>query len=149
VTLYATAWPEREAAQLVSDTNGTGIMDGFTTRLYPAKPNFWGSRLPCSPDLMDAVAAHAIEFDIIVTHSLWNPIATFARRFLRKRNRAYCVMPHGMLDPVVFKRGRWKKSAWALLWERRNVENAALIIFNTPAEERKARLCGWHLPNLL
>ena len=55
-------------------------------------------------------------------------------------------MPHGMLDPVVFKRGQWKKFAWALLWERRNVERAALIIFNTQAEEQKARLCGWHLP---
>ena len=92
------------------------------------------------------MAAHAAEFEIIVTHSLWNPVATFARRLLRKRGRTYCVMPHGMLDPVVFKRGQWKKLAWALFWERRNVEEAALIIFNTQAEQQKARSCGWHLP---
>jgi glycosyltransferase involved in cell wall biosynthesis len=55
-------------------------------------------------------------------------------------------MPHGMLDPVVFGRGEWKKLAWALLWERRNVERAALVIFNTRTEQQKARLCGWHLP---
>jgi glycosyltransferase involved in cell wall biosynthesis len=83
---------------------------------------------------------------MIVTHSLWNPVATFARRILRNGKKTYCVMPHGMLDPIVFERGEWKKLVWALLWERRNVEQAALIIFNTRTEEQKARLCEWHFP---
>jgi len=45
----------------------------------------------------------------------------------------------------VLRRNRWKKIPWAFLWERRNVENAALIVLNTPAEERKARQSGWSL----
>lgn len=121
-------------------------MDDFTTHLYPARKSPWGSRLPHSPDLLNAVATHAGEFDVIVTHSLWNPIATFSRRLLRKKKITYCIMPHGMLDPVVFNRGQWKKFVWALLWERRNIEEAALIVLNTQTEEKKAHLCGWHLP---
>jgi glycosyltransferase involved in cell wall biosynthesis len=89
---------------------------------------------------------HAAEFDIIVTHSLWNPVATFARRLLLKRNRTYCVMPHGMLDPVVFRHGQLKKYLWSRLWERKAVEHASLVLFNTQAEEEKARSCGWNLP---
>jgi glycosyltransferase involved in cell wall biosynthesis len=54
-------------------------------------------------------------------------------------------MPHGMLDPVVFQRNRWKKIPWAFLWERSNVERASIVIFNTAAEEQKAKLCGWNL----
>jgi glycosyltransferase involved in cell wall biosynthesis len=144
VTLYTTAWPEYDSKLSITDTHRA--MAGFTTHVYPAKPGPWGSKLPHSPDLLNAVAAHAAEFDIVVTHSLWNPVATFARRALRKQGKPYFIMPHGMLDPVVFKRGQWKKLAWALFWERRNVEEAALIIFNTQAEQQKARSCGWHLP---
>jgi hypothetical protein len=51
-----------------------------------------------------------------------------------------------MLDPVVLRRNRWKKLPWAFLWERSNVEKAAIVLFNTTAEEEKAKRCGWHLP---
>jgi glycosyltransferase involved in cell wall biosynthesis len=54
-------------------------------------------------------------------------------------------MPHGMMDPVVFRRNRWKKFPWAFLWERSNVEKASLIIFNTDAEKEKALRSGWGL----
>jgi len=55
----------------------------------------------------------------------------------------YCLMPHGMLDPVVLKRNRWKKLPWMYLWERANVEAASLMIFNTEAEKEKALQTGW------
>jgi len=48
-------------------------------------------------------------------------------------------MPHGMLDPVVFRRNRWKKLPWAFLWERSNVEKAAIVLFNTAAEREKGK----------
>jgi glycosyltransferase involved in cell wall biosynthesis len=54
-------------------------------------------------------------------------------------------MPHGMLDPVVLKRHKWKKLPWSLFWERANIERASLVVFNTNAEEEKARQSGWHL----
>jgi glycosyltransferase involved in cell wall biosynthesis len=44
-----------------------------------------------------------------------------------------------MLDPVVIRRNRWKKFAWRLLWERANVEGAALVHFTTQMEEKRAR----------
>jgi glycosyltransferase involved in cell wall biosynthesis len=50
-----------------------------------------------------------------------------------------------MLDPVVFARHHLRKKLWARAWERSNVEGASLILFNTRAEEEKARSCGWEL----
>jgi glycosyltransferase involved in cell wall biosynthesis len=66
-------------------------------------------------------------------------------RILRHNLGIYLLMAHGMLDPVVLRRNRWKKIPWAFLWERHNVEDATLILFNSPAEERKARQSGWSL----
>ena len=144
MTLYTTTWPHKEPA--LPHSGEQQVIGGVATHFYATKASPWGSRLPHSPALLDAVAEHASEFDIVVTHSLWNPVATFAGRILRKSNKKYCVMPHGMLDQIVLKRGNWKKSAWALLWERRNVEQSALIIFNTQTEKEKAHSCGWNLP---
>jgi glycosyltransferase involved in cell wall biosynthesis len=83
---------------------------------------------------------------LVITHSLWNPVATFSMRALRENETPYGLMPHGMLDPVVFRRNRWKKLPWAFLWERSNVEKAAMLLFNTATEEEKGKRCGWHLP---
>jgi len=144
VTLYTSTWPHTDKTLPPKGVIQTG--DGFAIRTFPSKRGSFGSSLPHSPDLLQALDRHADRFDIIVTHSLWNPVATFSRKLLRNKGRRYCIMPHGMLDPVVFKRNGWKKFLWARLWERKNVEEASLIIFNTLAEKEKAGYCGWHLP---
>jgi len=95
--------------------------------------------------LVKEVRNHGREFDMIFIHSLWNPLVTYAMRWLRLNKLSYSIMPHGMLDPVVLKRNKWKKLPWSLLWERANIERASLVVFNTNAEEEKARQSGWHL----
>jgi glycosyltransferase involved in cell wall biosynthesis len=143
VALYTTPWPREETGlSLCPRENG---MSNISIRMFPWKRSLLMSQLPHSPQLVKAVAAASAEFDLIITHSLWNPLATFSMRALREAGRSYCVMPHGMLDPLVLRRNRWKKLPWSLLWERSNIEAASIIIFNTVAEERKARRCGWHL----
>jgi len=143
VVLYSTFWPKYDPSLSPEGSEKAG--DGFTIKIFPIKPSRVTGNLPHSPALLKSLRNHCMEFDMVVNHSLWNPIASSAMRILRHNLAIYAVMAHGMLDPVVLRRNRWKKIPWAFLWERRNVENAALIVLNTPAEERKARQSGWSL----
>ena len=142
LTLYTTSWP-----RLDNSRNGMILESmeraGVDIRIFPAKEAPFNLPLPHSPFLVEAVRDHCRKFDLIVNHSLWNPIATGCMRTLRKMGSNYALMPHGMLDPVVFARHRSRKKLWAWAWERSNVEGASLILFNTQAEEEKARNCGW------
>jgi len=144
LTLYTTPWPRLgnpgDGMILKSMENA-----GVKVRIFPAKEAPLNLPLPHSPLLVEAVREEGREFDLIVNHSLWNPLATGCMRTLRKVGSVYALMPHGMLDPVVFGRHRWRKRGWAWAWERSNVEGASLVLFNTQEEERKARNCGWEL----
>jgi len=143
LVIYTTYWPKYDPSLSPEGSEKAG--DGFTIKIFPTKASPLTGHLPHSPALLKSLRNHFQEFDIVVCHSLWNPIASSAMRILRHKLAIYAVMTHGMLDPVVLRRNRWKKIPWARLWERLNVENAGLIIFNTPAEERKAGLAGWPL----
>jgi glycosyltransferase involved in cell wall biosynthesis len=140
VVLFTTNWPGHDKS-LVSPKKLT--TDNFTTVIFPSEPSLLMSRLPRSPQLVKEVNNCSRGFDIIIIHSLWNPLATFVMRELRRIGLRYCLMPHGMLDPVVLKRNRWKKLLWVYIWERTNIEEASIIIFNTEAEEKKAHQTGW------
>jgi glycosyltransferase involved in cell wall biosynthesis len=143
VTFYTTMWPRREIPPQTQELNE--LSGKLTIRMFPIVANRLITGLPHSPELVRSVKDHSREFDIIVNHSLWNPIASSVIRTLRAAGNVYALMPHGMLDPLVFRRNRWKTRPWALLWERANVEGASLIILNTSTEEEKARRCGWLL----
>ena len=144
LTLFTTPWPRLE-------NSGGGMIlknmekAGVKARIFPPKNAPLNLPLPHSPQLVEAVRDQGREFDFVVNHSLWNPIATGCMSTLRNMGLNYALMPHGMLDPVVFARHRSRKKLWALAWERAKVEEASLVVFNTPEEERKARNCGWGL----
>jgi glycosyltransferase involved in cell wall biosynthesis len=144
VVLYTTNWPNED----LPDSSGAFFDQparGFTITVFPAATGSFCSQSPHSPALLRSLKANLATFNIVVCHSLWNPLATFSMRLLRKNEARYSLMPHGMLDPVVLRHNRWKKLPWGALWERSNVEGASLILFNTEAEQRKAMLCGWRL----
>ncbi len=144
VALYTTYWPrETSVASSIPPLPGAGA---FMIKTFPIKRGRLMANPPHSPELIQSLRSVSREFGLIITHSLWNPLITFAMRALRENRTPYSLMPHGMLDPVVFRRSHWKKLLWAFLWERSNVEKAAMVLFNTPAEEEKAKRCGWHFP---
>jgi len=144
VVLYTTHWPRETGAAC---PNSSPFSKGcFMIKAFPIKRSRLMSNLPHSPELIQSLRSVSKDFDLVIVHSLWNPLATFSMRALRENRTPYSLMPHGMLDPIVFRRNRWKKLPWAFLWERSNVEKAAIVLFNTPAEEEKAKRCGWHLP---
>lgn len=139
VVLFTTNWPNH------SDLNSLGksSTDDYSIETFLSKPSWVTANFPQSPYLLEAVKKRSKNFDIAIIHSLWNPLVTFTMRELRRIEARYCIMPHGMLDPVVLKRNRWKKLPWTYLWEQKNIEGASLIIFNTEAEEQKARQTTW------
>jgi glycosyltransferase involved in cell wall biosynthesis len=139
VVLFTSNWPNH------SDLNSIGrsSIDGCLIETFLSKPSWVTANFPRSPYLVEAVKERSRDFDMVVIHSLWNPLVTFTMRELRRIGTRYCIMPHGMLDPVALKRNRWKKLPWAFLWEKKNIEGASLVIFNTEGEQIKARQGGW------
>jgi glycosyltransferase involved in cell wall biosynthesis len=137
VVLYTTAWPvcENRTQSLVRVEKD----EALEIVTFPAKRSPLFPDMPYSPALVKSVLEHSREFDIVHNFSLWNPVATFSLNALRRSGSLYCVSPLGMLDPVVMGRNRWKKIPWRFLWERANVENAALIHFTTRLEEERAK----------
>ena len=143
VSLYTTDWAHKNSKTKLSISEIK--MPGLIIKIFPSEPGWYYPDLPNSKELVRAVAGTCKEFDIIDNHSLWNPVATFTMRLLRKVKANYCLTPHGMLEPVSFDRNRWKKNIWALLWERANVEGAALVQFTSISEEESSKQKGWHL----
>ena len=117
--------------------------DGYEVHLFPFENGFARRSLPHSPALLHALGSLSGSADMTICHSLWNPIATFSMRSLRQKKIPYALMAHGMLDPLVLRKCRWKKLPWSMLWEKQNVEAATLVLFNSDAERSKAQLCGW------
>jgi glycosyltransferase involved in cell wall biosynthesis len=144
VTLYTTHWMPEGSRK--SEVEKDIISEnGYRLRIFRSRPYWLCRSLPASAELVRAVVDNWKDFDFINISSLWNPVATFTISSLRQAGAQYCIIPHGMLEPVSLKRSHWKKALWARLWEWENVEKAALIHFTTIAEEQKARQTGWPL----
>jgi glycosyltransferase involved in cell wall biosynthesis len=135
VILYTTTWPQygyRNSSLTTDDF-------GYEIHTFPARRNPLFLNLPHSPALVQAVIRHSREFDIVHNFSLWNPVATFSLRALRRLGVPYCLSPLGMLDPVVLHRNRCRKFVWRLFWEQANVEAATVIHFTARLEEERAK----------
>ncbi|MBN1570677.1 MAG: glycosyltransferase [Acidobacteria bacterium] len=137
VVLYTTTWPVH--GNLCDLTIQSAGNPGYEVVTFPAQPNPLFPRMPYSPALVRDVFRSSRNFDIVHNFSLWNPVATFSLRALRQSGSAYCLSPLGMLDPVVLRRNRWKKLPWQIIWERANIEAAALVHFTASLEEERAR----------
>ncbi len=99
-----------------------------------------------SPELVPWLRAHAVEFDVVVVHGLWQYQTFGVWRALRGGPVPYVVFPHGMLD-VWFKRAHPLKHAkkW-LYWpwsEYRVLCDAAAVCFTAEEERRRARQSFW------
>lgn len=91
---------------------------------------------------MDAAVRKA---DIVHVHTLWHPLNVFARRACQRHCKPYLLSPHGMLDPGAINVHAWRKAMYLALIERRNLADAARVIFTTATERdlAAATLRGW------
>ena len=85
---------------------------------------------------MDAAVRAA---DIVHVHTLWHPLNVAARRACRRHGKPYVLSPHGMLDPISIDVHAWRKRAYLALMERRNLADAARVVFSTDTERELAR----------
>nr|WP_281375391.1 glycosyltransferase [Sphingomonas jinjuensis] len=71
--------------------------------------------------------------DLLHLHGIWTATSLAGAGWARG-GRPYVVSPHGMLDPWIMARGRWKKRAATLAYERHSWQRAALFHALTEAE---------------
>jgi len=75
-------------------------------------PAFFGY----APDLVDRLVA--TKADLLHLHGIWMYPSRAALLWARRTGRPYMISPHGMLDPWITGRGRWKKALARLGYER-------------------------------
>lgn len=91
-------------------------------------PRFFGY----APSLVQAM--HDERLDMLHLHGIWMYPSMAAARWAAQTGRPYIISPHGMLDPWILARGRWKKALAKLVYERRSWTSARLMHALTEAE---------------
>jgi poly(glycerol-phosphate) alpha-glucosyltransferase len=119
------------------------------TPLLTAKPR--GPRLlGYAPGLARKLAE--ADPDLLHLHGIWTDLSRIATRWARQTGRAYLISPHGMLDPWITGRGRWKKALARAGYERASWARADAFHALTEDEaadiRREAGDCPVHvIPN--
>ena len=77
--------------------------------------------------------------DLLHLHGIWQYPSLAGSRWAARIGRPYLISPHGMLDPWITARGRWKKRLARTAWERRGWRRASTFHALTDAEARNIR----------
>jgi len=75
---------------------------------------------------------------LFFAHSLFRSHCDWVREVATTRRAPYVVIPHGSLDPWAFQRRRVGKFFWMRGIGRAYLKQAALVMFSSDAERRKA-----------
>jgi glycosyltransferase involved in cell wall biosynthesis len=122
------------------------LVDGVVVRYFPvAAPR----RLCRAPSMSAALRAELAECDVVHLHSLflWPTLA--AARAAMHGGVPFLVSPRGMLvRDLLRRRGRFRKTLWLWLFERRTLESADGIHVTSELEAREARAFGLRLPRI-
>lgn len=81
-------------------------------------PGFFGYA-PGLGKLLDAV-----QLDLLHQHGIWMYPSQAASAWAARSGKPYLISPHGMLDPWITGRGRWKKALARAAYERRSWRRA-------------------------
>lgn len=117
--------------QLAVPTDRPAPRDGVEVHYFPIQPpRFWGTSRPLGRALRQKIPT----VDLVHVHSLYLFHDLVAGRFCRASGVPYLIQPHGSLDPFIHQRHRWRKTLMERLFERRNIREAAAILFTTEEE---------------
>ncbi len=83
-----------------------------------------GPRLVGFAPRLPAVLAGA-ELDLLHLHGVWMHLSQAGSAWAARSGRPYVISPHGMLDPWITRRGRWKKALARIGYERRSWRRAS------------------------
>jgi glycosyltransferase involved in cell wall biosynthesis len=98
----------------------------------------WPSRWRASRPMAQALTRGVAAFDLVHIHTLYSFPTLAASRACLRAGVPYLLRPHGMLDPYLRRRRRWRKLVYERLFERRTLDAAAAIHFTTSEEMRLA-----------
>lgn len=85
-----------------------------------------------APGLLDRILA--ADIDVLHLHGIWQYTSLCGAMWAERTKRPYVISPHGMLDPWITARGRWKKALARRGYEHRSWRNATLFHALTPGE---------------
>jgi glycosyltransferase involved in cell wall biosynthesis len=104
----------------------------------------WASpkKLLLSPGLRTFLHAEVQRFDVVQVHGLWEWPALYARQASQAWGRPLVISPRGMIEPWSLAQNRWLKRIAMKLWERKNLESAALFHATSASEARSLRMQG-------
>ncbi|MBC2664453.1 glycosyltransferase [Novosphingobium flavum] len=78
-----------------------------------------------APQLLPALLG--ADLDCLHLHGIWMYPSAAASAWARHTRRPYFVSPHGMLDPWITARGKWKKAIARLVYERTSWHRASAL----------------------
>lgn len=90
------------------------------------------SQIGFAPSLINGLMA--AKLDCLHLHGIWMYPSAAGARWALKSGGAYLISPHGMLDPWITARGRWKKALARTGYERRSWNRATRWHALTAAE---------------
>ena len=86
-----------------------------------------------APELVTAL--HAAQLDCLHLHGIWMYPSLAASRWAAQSGKGFVISPHGMLDPWITARGRWKKALARAGYERTSWRRASFLHALTLAEK--------------
>lgn len=107
--------------------------EGLDIRIFPACRPY---RLAFSPSLYRALEGEVSEYDVVHIHSLYLFPQFAAHRLATCHGVPYVVSPRGSLDPYLRRRGRLRKAAADLIWQRNLLGGAAFLHLTSEEEAR-------------
>jgi glycosyltransferase involved in cell wall biosynthesis len=104
-------------------------LDGIELLSVPSRgPAVFGY----APGLLPLI--HSANLDVLHLHGIWQYVSLCGARWAEATRRPYLISPHGMLDPWITARGRWKKALARAVYERRSWRDARLFHALTETE---------------
>jgi glycosyltransferase involved in cell wall biosynthesis len=100
------------------------LQHGVSVRFFPVD---WPKNYRVSWRFAQALARDIPKYDVVQIHGLYLFTTLAGAFFGRKYQVPYVITLHGMLDPFLRRKSRIKKAVYTLLFEKRNLDNAAAI----------------------
>jgi glycosyltransferase involved in cell wall biosynthesis len=122
--------------------------DGYQVIHFSCRPF---RRYKFSVELLQWLARHGRDYDVIHIHALFSPISSMAAWVARSLGVPYILRPLGTLDPADLQKKKQLKQLYAALLEAPNLKGAAAVHF-TSAQEAKiserfgAKTLDWIFP---
>jgi len=105
------------------DANSIRLDDNIKTL-----PTFGDSKYGLVKGLFQKIPKEIDSFDIIHQHGIWMPISMYHKKIRRSSKLKSVIQPHGYLDPFRLNISKYKKKFAFNLFEKSNLEDAAVLV---------------------